>query len=84
MCNALHKHTHLLPNLCHVSPWEDLQVRLQGTRLDRLAIQHPSHVLAKENVVLQGSVLDPCLLRNVGNTTLCGQREMGGGSEVIR
>ena len=61
---------YLLSNFNHVSSWQHIQVRPQGTSLYGPAVPHVAQVLPKQYVIFQGGILDPSLLRHIRHTTL--------------
>ena len=62
--------TYPLANLGHVASSEYLQVGLQGARLQDFVVFVSDQGLLKQDVVPNGKVLDPGLLRHVGDGAL--------------
>ena len=60
----------LLPDFNLVTTRQDLQVRYESTGLDHLLVAVFIERLTKQNVLLQGGVLNPCLLGHIGQRTL--------------
>lgn len=62
--------TYFLSNFSLIPSREHIKIRLQSTCSHTCFISIKCFCLIKQDIALQCSILDPSLLRDIGNTTL--------------